>query len=62
MRLEKEPFLFRAIPWFIGGVFVLVVVSWITVAVLLGKLGDEIGTHGLKAVIESVWCGKDGCK
>ena len=46
MRFEKEPFLFRAIPWIIGIVFIVIVLFLVAVGIL--------------AV--SVWCGAGGCK
>lgn len=67
MRLDREPFLFRIVPWFIGIVFVLIVLSWIAFGVIAWKATNELSESinnggGIKALVEKVWCGAQGCK
>lgn len=53
----------KIVPWFIGMVFVFIIASWITMGVIAYKSIDAVNEHGVKGVIESVWCGKDtDCK
>lgn len=62
MKLEKEPLLFRIMPWLVGIWFVLMAVFFVGVVVLIFKVGGEVNEYGLKAAIERVWCGASGCK
>jgi hypothetical protein len=51
--------LFKVVPWFIGFVFVLILLYWIVVGVILVKSADAINEQGLRGVIERIWCGKE---
>jgi hypothetical protein len=62
MRFEKEPLLFRIVPWFIVICFVAVAAFWAFFAFVAVKATEEIGQQGLKTVIERLWCGANGCK
>lgn len=54
--------MFKIVPWFIGFVFFVVILGWITMGVLAYKTIDAVGDKGLKGVAEQVWCGKaDKC-
>lgn len=52
----------RFVTWFIGGVLVMILLSWIGMAVLAYK-GAEMASEegGIKPMIEKLWCGKPGC-
>lgn len=55
----------RFISFFIGFVFVLIVLSFIAIGVIAYKavdsVQDEDWSSGIKPVIERLWCGKPGC-
>lgn len=62
VNFDREPLLFRLVPWFIGFVFIVVVLFWIVLGVLAYKGIGEIGEIGLRATVERLWCGPSGCK
>jgi hypothetical protein len=61
----KESWLFRAVPIFIGAVFLLIVCYFVALGVLAYKAvtvaGEQDWSGGVKPVIEQIWCGKPGC-
>lgn len=65
MLSHKEPFLFRIVPWFIGIVFVIILLYWVAMAALgvfvVNKASQVDTSGGIKPIIEKVWCGHEGC-
>lgn len=55
--------MFRIIATMIAVVFVAIVAFWIFVGVLAVDAVSEIEQHGVKSVVEHIWCGRDnqGC-
>lgn len=49
----------NAIIAFIVVVLVCIIASWVIMGVVLVKSTDQIEQHGLKSIVESVWCGKN---
>lgn len=47
----------------LGLAFVLIILTWIFVAIVGFKTADSIKTEGIRGVIQNIWCGKDSdCK
>lgn len=55
--------MFRIIATMIAVVFVAIVAFWVFVGVLAVDAVSEIEQHGVKSVVEKIWCGQDnqGC-
>jgi len=49
----------NAILCFIAIVFICIISLWIIAGAVIIKSSDQIEQHGLKSIVESVWCGKD---
>ncbi len=44
---------------FIAVVSTVVVLAWITMAVLIFKVIDHVDEHGIKGATERIWCGRN---
>lgn len=53
-----DNWIFKAVPYFIGFVFVAIFTVWIISGVLIFKGVDVIQKDGVKTVIERIWNGQ----
>lgn len=60
MRIQDHHggWLFKFVSIFIAVVFVLVILCWVGAGVLVYFSVDAIGEHGVRGVIEQIWCGQ----
>lgn len=58
MRYRSD-WIFTVFSWFIGFMFIAVIVSFVASGVLLLKGAKAVESKGLKAVIERVWFGEE---
>jgi hypothetical protein len=50
--------MFKVIPWFIGFVFVVIILFWIVAGILVYKGATAVGDQGVRGVVERLWCGE----
>lgn len=62
---SNSSFLHTFVKFFIGFVFILIIVVWFIMGSVLYQVYNAAkGTdwsHGVKPVLERVWCGEKGC-
>jgi threonine/homoserine/homoserine lactone efflux protein len=55
----------KIIKWFIGTVFVLILASWVGYGYLAytaaKAVSEQDTSHGIKPILEKIWCGEPGC-
>ena len=54
--------MFKIVPIFIGLVFLVIVLYWVFMAVVVGKVASEVNKNGAKALVERIWNGPNGGK
>ena len=51
--------LFKALPYFIAGVFIATIIVYVSACIYMFKGIDYISNHGVKSVVNRVWNGEN---